>query len=150
MRTYNHLHPEAESLETDLDHLKKKIDAGGDFVTTQLFYDNACYFSYFDQCRAHGIQTLILPGVLPVISLKQVERLSSMCGAKVPPSLLQDLERAGGEGTEAEKVGLDWTVRQIEELLEAGAPGVHLYILNDSKAALSRELMECFRRIYGR
>ena len=147
---YPEVHPEAESLETDLDHLKKKIDAGGDFVTTQLFYDNACYFSYFDQCRAHGIQTLILPGVLPVISLKQVERLSSMCGAKVPPSLLQDLEQAGGEGTEAEKVGLDWTVRQIEELLEAGAPGVHLYILNDSKAALSRELMECFRRIYGR
>ena len=147
---YPEVHPEAESPEKDLEYLKTKVDAGGDFVTTQLFYDNACYFSYFDQCREHGIKTLILPGVLPVVSLKQVQRMSAMCGSNVPPELITVLEAAGGEGLDAEKAGLDWTVRQIEELLEAGAPGVHLYILNDSKAALSRELMECFRRIHVR
>lgn len=147
---YPEVHPEADSLEQDLQHLKRKMDAGGDFVTTQLFYDNACFFSFFDQCREHGIKNLILPGILPVISLKQVQRLSTMCGAEVPHALLVDLETAGGEGPQAEEVGLAWTVRQIEELLKAGAPGIHLYILNDSKAALSKELMECFHRIQAR
>ena len=146
---YPEVHPEAESLEKDLEHLKTKVSAGGDFVTTQLFYDNQKYFSYFDHCRAQGVDTLILPGVLPVTSLKQVQRLSTMCGSSVPPTLLANLEAVGGEGAAAEAVGLRWTVNQIDELLSAGAPGVHLYILNDSKAALSQELMECFRRIRG-
>jgi len=146
---YPEVHPEAESFERDLVHLKGKIDAGGDFVTTQLFYDNAKYFSYFDKCREQGIKTLILPGVLPVVSLKQVERLSVMCGSVVPEQLMADLNAANGDIAEEEQIGLDFTVRQIDELLAAGAPGVHLYILNDSKAALSRELMACFRRIRG-
>lgn len=144
---YPEKHPEAHSLDEDVAFLKAKIEAGGDFVTTQLFYDNERYFDFYERCRCAGIDRMILPGILPVMSLKQVLRISEMCQAYFPPELREALEQAGEGSPEAEKVGLEWSVRQIEGLLEAGAPGVHLYILNDCKAALSLELMNCFSRI---
>jgi methylenetetrahydrofolate reductase (NADPH) len=141
---YPETHPEAASPEADLRHLKAKVNAGGAFVTTQLFFDNKAYFDFVRRCRKAGITQPIIPGLLPVVSLKQVQRMCMMCKARLPEPLAAALEAAGGEGEAAEMVGLKWAEAQIEELLAKGAPGVHLYILNRAKAALSGELIRFF------
>ena len=141
---YPETHPEAISPEADLANLKRKIDAGGAFVTTQLFFDNEKYFEFVARCRAAGIRAPILPGLLPAISLKQVQRMCAMCKTTLPDGLAHAMEAAGGDGEAAEYAGIRWAERQIGELLARGAPGIHLYILNRSKAALSRELVRFF------
>lgn len=141
---YPETHPEAVSPEADLANLKRKIGAGGSFVTTQLFFDNQVYFDFVKRCRDADIQAPVLPGLLPAVSLKQVQRMCSMCRTRLPEPLGRAMEAAGGDGEAAEYVGIRWAERQIEELLEKGAPGVHLYILNRSKAVLSGELVRFF------
>jgi len=143
---YPETHPEAESPEADIRHLKEKLDAGGDFVTTQLFFDNRLYFDFVDRCRAAGITQPIIPGLLPAISLKQISRIMTLCKASFPDELRTAMEQAGGSGPTAETVGIEWTVKQINELLERGAPGIHLYILNRAKTALAPALQECLAR----
>jgi methylenetetrahydrofolate reductase (NADPH) len=134
---YPEKHPEAASLESDLDNLKRKVDAGGAFVTTQLFFDNAVYYRYVEKCRARGIETPILPGLMPVLSLKQVQRFTTMCGATLPERLIKRLEAAGESPEIAETIGIDWALMQIRDLLANGAPGYHLYIMNRAKSALA-------------
>jgi methylenetetrahydrofolate reductase (NADPH) len=134
---YPEKHPEAASLDADIDSVKRKLDAGGDFVTTQLFFDNAVYFRFVDQCRARGIAAPIVPGIMPVLSLKQIQRFTQMCDATLPAKLLKRLEAAGDHTDAVEAVGLDWALTQIRELLAQGAPGYHLYILNRAKSALA-------------
>lgn len=141
---YPESHPESVTPEADIRFLRAKVEAGADFITTQLFFDNSLYFDFVRRCRAAGIEKPILPGLLPVISLKQVQRMCTMCKATLPEELRIELEQAGGEGEAAEQVGIRWAGRQIEGLLAGGAPGVHLYILNRSKAVLSRELVRFF------
>jgi len=143
---YPEIHPEATSATDDLAHLKTKFAEGGAFGTTQLFFDNRVYFDFVDRCRAAGIAQPIVPGLLPVISLKQVQRMSAMCKASLPAELARSLEDAGGEGEKAEQAGIHWAVRQVEELLARKAPAIHLYILNRAKAALSAELMAVLKR----
>jgi methylenetetrahydrofolate reductase (NADPH) len=134
---YPEKHPEASSLDADIDNVKRKIDAGGDFVTTQLFFDNAMYFRFVEKCRTRGITTPIVPGIMPVLSLKQIQRFTQMCGATLPEKLIKRLEAAGENTDAVEAVGLDWALTQIRELLAQGAPGYHLYILNRAKSALA-------------
>jgi methylenetetrahydrofolate reductase (NADPH) len=134
---YPEKHPEAPSLEVDLDNLKRKADAGAAFVTTQLFFDNAVYYRFVDQCRARGITIPIVPGIMPVLSLKQIKRFTEMCGASLPGKLIKRLEAAGDHPEIVESVGNDWAVTQIRDLLAHGAPGYHLYIMNRAKAALA-------------
>jgi 5,10-methylenetetrahydrofolate reductase, prokaryotic form len=134
---YPEKHPEAPSLDADIDRLKEKLDAGGDFVTTQLFFDNAVYFRFVEKCRARGITAPIIPGIMPVLSLKQIQRFTQMCGATLPARLIARLEAAGDNTDAVEAVGLDWAFAQIRELLAGGAPGYHLYILNRAKSALA-------------
>jgi len=134
---YPEKHPEAASLDADIDNVKRKLDAGGDFVTTQLFFDNAVYFRFVEKCRARGINAPIVPGIMPVLSLKQIQRFTQMCGATLPEKLIKRLEAAGDHTDAVEAVGLDWALTQIRELLAQGAPGYHLYILNRAKSALA-------------
>lgn len=134
---YPERHPEASSLEADIDTLKRKVDAGAAFVTTQLFFDNAVFFRFVDLCRARGINVPILPGIMPVGSLKQVRRFTELCGTSLPYRLVKRLEAAGDSTDAVEFVGLEWAVTQIRDLLAQGAPGYHLYILNRAKSALS-------------
>jgi len=143
---YPEKHPEAATLESDIANLKAKCDAGGDFGTTQLFFDNAHYFSFVEKCRAAGINKPILPGLLPAVSLKQVERMCSMCNTYLPPELATRLRDAGDNAEAAEQAGIDWAIEQIRDLIHRGVPGVHLYILNRSKAALSQPLLKLFAR----
>lgn len=134
---YPEKHPEAASLDTDLDNLKRKVDAGAAFVTTQLFFDNAVYYRYVEKCRARGINVPIVPGIMPVLSLKQVQRFTSMCGATLPPALVTRLEVAAENTDVVETIGIDWALTQIRDLLAQGAPGYHLYIMNRAKSALA-------------
>ena len=134
---YPEKHPEAPSLDADLDHLKRKVDAGAAFVTTQLFFDNALYFRFVDRCRAAGIAVPIVPGIMPVLSLKQIRRFTEMCGASLPAVLVKRLEVAAEDADVVETIGLDWALTQIRGLLAQGAPGYHLYIMNRAKGALA-------------
>jgi methylenetetrahydrofolate reductase (NADPH) len=134
---YPEKHPEAVSPEADLLNLRQKVDAGAAFVTTQLFFDNDVYHRFVDRCREAGITVPIVPGVMPVLSLKQIQRFASMCGASLPVKLARRLEAAGDHQDVVEAIGIDWALAQIRELLARGAPGYHLYILNRAKSALT-------------
>jgi methylenetetrahydrofolate reductase (NADPH) len=134
---YPEKHPEAPNLEVDLDHLKRKVDAGAAFVTTQLFFDNTVYYRFVEKCRGRGIRVPIVPGIMPVLSLKQIKRFTEMCGASLPDKLIKRLEAAGDSPEIVESVGNDWAITQIRDLLAHDAPGYHLYIMNRAKSALA-------------
>ena len=134
---YPEKHPEAVSATKDLDALKTKVDAGASFITTQLFFDNDVYYRFVDQCRARGIMVPIVPGIMPVLSLKQIRRFTEMCGATLPEKLVKRLEAAGDTAEIVETIGIEWALTQIRDLLARGAPGYHLYIMNRAKSALT-------------
>lgn len=134
---YPEKHPEAPSAEADLENLRCKVDAGAAFITTQLFFDNAVYYRFVEKVRALGIQVPVVPGIMPVLSLKQIQRFTTMCGATLPEKLVKRLEAAGEQPEVAEAIGIDWALMQIRDLLSQGAPGYHLYILNRAKSALT-------------
>ncbi len=134
---YPEKHPEALSLDLDLGHLRRKVDAGAAFITTQLFFDNSVYYRFVEKCRAAGITVPIVPGIMPVLSLKQVRRFTEMCGAHLPPPLITRLEVAAENPDVVEMIGIDWALDQIRGLLANGAPGYHLYIMNRARSALA-------------
>ena len=134
---YPEKHPDAPSPEADLANLKRKVDAGASFVTTQLFFDNEVYYRFADRCRAAGITVPIVPGIMPVLSLKQVTRMTSLCGASLPDRLTRRLEAAGDQPDIVDTLGIDWALMQIRDLMARGAPGYHLYILNRARSALT-------------
>jgi methylenetetrahydrofolate reductase (NADPH) len=134
---YPEKHPEAASLASDLDYLRRKVDCGAAFVTTQLFFDNEVYFRFVDRCHAAGITVPIVPGIMPVLSLKQIQRFTQLCGASLPQQLITRLEVAADNADVLETIGIDWALNQIRGLLAQGAPGYHLYILNRARGALA-------------
>ena len=131
---YPETHQEAPSAEVDLENLKRKVDAGADVVITQLFYDNADFFDFRDRCEAAGVAQPIVPGLLPVTSGKQIKRIASLCKAKLPGPLVERLDDCGDDADAQVEVGVEFATRQVEELLAAGAPGMHFYVLNKSRA----------------
>ncbi len=131
---YPETHQEATSPEVDLANLKRKVDAGADIVITQLFYDNKDFFSFREKCQAVGIQIPIVPGLLPVTNGAQIQRISSLCGAKLPSDFLAALSQHE-DGSEGQfEVGVDFATRQAAELIAEGVPGIHFYVLNKSEA----------------
>ena len=134
---YPEKHPEAPSFEADLVNLRRKVDAGASFITTQLFFDNASYYGFVDRCRAAGIGVPIVPGIMPVLSLRQATRITGLCGASLPDRLIRRVEAAGDQPEIVEALGVDWALTQIRDLLDHGAPGYHLYILNRARSALT-------------
>jgi methylenetetrahydrofolate reductase (NADPH) len=133
---YPETHQEAPSVEADLENLKRKVDAGGEAVITQLFYDNADLFRFRDRCRRAGIGVPIVPGILPITNLAQIQRITSLCKARLPGDLIAALEQAGDGEAEQFEVGVEFATRQVRELLDSGVPGVHFYVLNKSPAAV--------------
>lgn len=134
---YPEKHPEASSPDVDLTNLRRKVDEGAAFITTQLFFDNTMYYRFVERCRTAGINVPIVPGIMPVLSLKQVQRFTQMCGASLPKQLVTRLEVAAENSDVLETMGIDWALTQIRGLLANGAPGYHLYILNRAKGALA-------------
>ncbi len=127
---YPEKHVEAPDFETDLRNLKRKVEAGADCVITQLFFDNAHYFRFVERARELGIRVPIVPGILPAQSLGQVRRMTSLCGATIPPRLERALETAAPDEKAMEDVGVRWATEQCLELIERGAPGLHFFVLN--------------------
>lgn len=140
---YPEKHPEATDLATDLRHLKTKVDAGASFITTQLFFDNADLYRFLDEADKLNIGIPVLPGLMPVLSVKQIKRITKMCGASLPPELEMHLDKAGDNAELVRQIGIRWAAEQLQDLIEQGLPGIHLYALNRSDVAT--ELMSTFR-----
>ncbi len=130
---YPEKHVEAVDFETDLRHLKGKVDAGGDIVITQLFYDNADYYHFVDRARAAGVTVPIVPGLLPIQSFGQIKRIASLCGAKIPLALRDELAAVEEDAEKVKEVGVRWAVEQCRDLLARDAPGLHFYVLNRAR-----------------
>jgi methylenetetrahydrofolate reductase (NADH) len=124
------VHPEAESREADLAYLKTKVDAGARFLITQLFFDNDAYFDFVAAARERGIGVPIIPGVIPIATYPQVARICDLCDASIPAELDQAMRELGGDAEAEALLGVAYAARQCEELLAAGAPGIHFYALN--------------------
>lgn len=131
---YPETHPSAPSPEFDLEMLAQKVQAGADFLITQLFFDNDAYFRFVERVRAVGIDLPIVPGIMPVISASNIRRMTSMCGARIPGELEARLAQTGDDNEATLEVGIEWATLQCRELLEGGAPGIHFYTLNRSPA----------------
>jgi methylenetetrahydrofolate reductase (NADPH) len=130
---YPETHQEAISPEADLENLVRKVNAGGDCVITQLFYNNADFFRFRDRCHELGISAPIVPGILPVTNLAQIQRIASLCKACLPDDFAAELA-ARDDADWQFAVGVRHATRQVQELIDAGVPGIHFYVLNKSPA----------------
>jgi len=125
-------HIEAPSLDADLKNLKRKVDAGADFIVTQLFFNNDSFYRFRDRARQMKIQVPIIPGIFPILNYKQIQRIVSMCGAGIPAKLGEKIDRLKDKPAETEKYGIEYAILQIEDLLNNELPGLHIYSMNRS------------------
>jgi len=131
---YPETHQEAVSPEADLENLKRKVDAGADAVVTQLFYNNADFFSFRERYEKAGITAPLVPGILPVTNLAQIQRITAMCGAELPPGFVDKLGQHLDDDNWQFEAGVEFATQQTQELIDSGIPGIHFYVLNKSEA----------------
>ncbi len=131
-------------MQRELYHLKLKVDAGLDFVITQLFFDNEYYFNFIEQVRKAGICVPVIAGIMPITNLGQVKRFTKMCGASIPALLLQELESVEESEEAVTNIGIRHAVKQCQQLLVQGVPGIHFYTLNKSSA--TRAILESLKQ----
>ena len=127
---YPEVHKDAKSADDDIAYLCEKESAGATLIITQLFFDSKMYFDFVNRARNVGIKSPIIPGLMPVSNVKQLEKFTSMCGASIPAKLLGDLKSIENENEKVIAYGIDYACKQVAELLEGGAPGIHFYTLN--------------------
>ena len=138
---YPEKHHEAPSFEEDLANLRKKVDAGVEFLITQLFLENDPYFRFVERARGVGIEVPIIPGIMPMVSIKNLQgAMRHSPGSRRPPELERALMDAGEDAERSMEIGVQWATRQCRELLDRGAPGIHFFTLNKSPA--TREVHE--------
>ena len=125
-------HTESTDMGADLDYTKLKVDKGAGFLITQLFYDNQDFFRFVERARTAGIDVPIIPGILPILSTAQIRRFTSLCGAKIPDHLDQQLERFAEDDDAVRELGVEHATKQVKELWANGVPGIHFYVLNRS------------------
>jgi len=130
-------HIECPNLKIDMDNLKRKVDAGVDFLITQLFFDNKYYFDFIDKAIQAGINIPIIPGIMPILNIKQSQRFTKMCGATISDSLLAKFDGIQDDPEKVREIGINHAIDQCKDLLRSGAPGIHFYTLNRSKATLA-------------
>lgn len=131
---YPEKHLEAPDAATDLRHLRRKVEAGARFLITQLFFDNEFYFSFVERARRAGIGVPIIPGIMPITNVEQIERFTTMCGATIPARLRTELEARRHEPEAVADLGIAYATLQCVDLLERGVPAIHFYTLNKSPA----------------
>jgi methylenetetrahydrofolate reductase (NADPH) len=129
-------HPQCLNLIRDLEHLKRKVDNGGNFIITQLFFNNADFYRFRDAARAMGIRVPIVAGIMPILNVGQIKRFISMCGAKIPHPLLLKLESVENDPEAVYAAGVEYAVNQCQDLLRNNVDGLHYYTLNRSKATV--------------
>ena len=129
-------HPQCLNKTRDLEHLKRKVDNGGCFVVTQLFFDNADFYRFRDAARVMGIKVPIVAGIMPILNVAQIKRFVSMCGAKIPHPLLVHLESLEPDPEAVHASGVEYATKQCQDLLANGVDGLHFYTLNRSKATV--------------
>jgi methylenetetrahydrofolate reductase (NADPH) len=131
---YPEMHVEAASPQDDLMHLREKVQAGAQFLVSQLFFDNERYFVFAARARAAGIEVPMIPGLMPITNFDQIQRFTAMCGASIPPKLRAEMEARKGDSRAIEDLGVSYAAMQAVELLNGGVPGMHFYTLNRSPA----------------
>jgi methylenetetrahydrofolate reductase (NADPH) len=131
---YPESHVESRCADEDLRHLVDKVEAGVDVLITQLFFDNRPYFEFVDRARAAGVKVPIVPGIMPVTNVAQIERFTRLCGATIPLSLRDRLDPAREDAEAVVRIGIEHATAQCRELLASGAPGIHFYTLNRSRS----------------
>lgn len=131
---YPEKHQECPSLEVDLENLKRKVAAGADVVVTQLFYENTDFFRFRERYDKAGIKAPLVPGILPVTNLSQIQRITSLCGAKLPERFTSALSQRGDDPDWQFQAGVEFASQQVRELVDSGIPGLHFYVLNRSPA----------------
>ena len=141
-------HPQCLNKTRDLEHLKRKIDNGGCFIITQLFFDNDDFYRFRDAARAIGISVPIVAGIMPILNVSQIKRFISMCGAKIPHPLLLKLESVEHDAEAVYAAGVEYATRQCEDLLNNAVDGLHFYTLNRSKATV--EICKSLKTDHGR
>ena len=127
-------HQESASLEEDLQHLVKKVQAGAQFLITQMFFENIHYFAFVERARAAGIHVPIIPGIMPITNVDQIPRFAALSGATIPEALKRELQWRADDPVAVVELGVAYATLQCEELLRCGAPGIHFYTLNRSPA----------------
>ena len=125
---YPEKHYEAANLQTDIAHLKQKVDAGADYIVTQMFFDNEQYFRFVDQCRQQGITVPIIPGLKPISTKRQIDLLPRSFHIDIPQELFEKIQQAKNN-EEAYQIGIDWAIRQSRDLLAHGTPAIHYYTM---------------------
>src|SRR5215470_12923698 len=119
-------------------YLKEKIDAGADFVITQLFFDNSDYYFFRDHMTSnHSVKVPLVPGIIPILSAAQIKRFTALCGARIPAALAARLEEVANDDAAAAEFGIEYATKQCKELLESGAPGIHFYTLNKAPSTVA-------------
>ena len=127
-------HVDSPDLTSDMDRTKQKLDAGADFLITQLFYDNRYFFDFLDRARKAGITAPILAGVLPILNVAQVRRFTAVCGVRIPSELDRRLDLLDGDDDAVRDLGIEYATQQVQELWQSGVDGVHFYALNRSQS----------------
>jgi methylenetetrahydrofolate reductase (NADPH) len=134
---YPETHREAASPQADLENLKRKVESGGDVVVTQLFYQNDDFFRFRNACGKLGITAPLVPGILPVTNLAQIQRITALCGAQLPEKFVADLSAHKDDAVGQFAVGVEFAIKQVAELIDSGIPGIHFYVLNKSPATMA-------------
>ncbi len=137
---YPEKHPEAATLDEDIRHLKEKADAGVDALVTQLFLDNGDFYSFLDKARAAGVNVPVIAGVMPITAPSMLEKVVSMCGAKIPPAVRRFVGAYGHNAEAMREAGIAYATQQISDLLASGADGIHIYSMN--KAGVTRRIAQ--------
>ena len=128
-------HSDSPSKEEDWNHLREKVMAGGDFIITQLFFDNDDFFTFEKRMREKGVTVPIIPGIMPITNYSQILRFSQVCGANIPKTIVNDLETIQNDNDAVQQYGIALATRQFRELIAHGVPGIHFYTLNRSRSS---------------
>lgn len=139
---YPEKHPESKTLDEDIDNLKKKVDCGADFLTTQLFFDNKVFYSFLDKIQSNGINVPVLPGIMPITSAKQIKRICELSGNDMPKRFIKITEKFESDNKAMETAGIIYACEQIIDLATNGVNNIHLYTMNKPEVALKiREMI---------
>lgn len=130
-------HLECQDINQDIQYLKEKVDQGVDFLITQLFFDNNLFYSFRDKALAKGINCPIAVGIMPVLNISQIKRITTLCGAFIPDKLTKIMDKYGKVAADMEKAGIEYACEQIDHLISSKVSGVHLYTMNKAEQTKS-------------